>query len=159
MELAIEQVLTQIVAFLIMYWVLKRFAWKPLLKLMDERKELIASDFESIKNGKNEIQAIKDDYKDKLKDLEEEGKAKIREAVKEGHRLTEEIAAQARLDAQEILNKAKFEMEKEIRDAKNHLKDQMVGISMSLAKKVIQEELDLNKHKELIKEALQQVDE
>ena len=159
MELAIEQVLTQIVAFLILYWVLKRFAWKPLLKLMDERKELIASDFESIKNGKKEIQAIKDNYKGKLKDLEEEGKAKIREAAKEGHRLAEEIAAQARLDAQEILNKAKFEMEKEIRDAKNHLKDQMVGISMSLAKKVIQEELDLNKHKELIKEALQQVDE
>lgn len=159
MELAIEQVLTQIVAFLIMYLVLKKFAWKPLLKLMDERKELIASDFESIKNGKNEIQAIKDDYKNRLKAIEDESKVKIREAVNEGHRLAEEIAVQARLDAKAILNKAKLEMEKEIRDAKNHLKDQMVGISMSLAKKVIREELDLKKHNDLIQEALQQVEE
>jgi F-type H+-transporting ATPase subunit b len=158
MELAVEQVLTQVVAFLIMYWVLKRFAWKPLLKLMDERKQMIASDFEAIKNEKYEIQRIQEDYKQKLKALEAESKLKIHEAVEKGHELAQEIAKEARTKAQDILNKAEFEMNKEINEAKKHFKDQVVDISVSLANKLIQEELNKDRHKKLIDDTLQQVD-
>jgi F-type H+-transporting ATPase subunit b len=158
MELAVEQVLTQIVAFLIMYWVLKRFAWKPLMKLMDDRKQLISSDFETIRNEKNEIEKIKEDYRQKLKSLESESKLKIHEAVEKGEELAQEIAKEARMKAQDILNKAEREMEQEIKDAKKHFKDLVVNVSMNLANKLMQEELNKDRHTKLIDETLQQVD-
>ena len=159
MKYAIEQVLTQIVAFLVMFWVLKKFAWKPLFQFMEERKQRIASDFETIKDEKKEIQQIKEDYKNKFKALEEESKNKIREAVETGYEQAQEIAKEARVKAQDVLNKATLEMEKEIRDAKAHLKNQVVDISMNLTKKIIGQEIDPDKHKQLIREALQQVEE
>ncbi len=158
MELALEQIISQIVAFLIMYFVLKRYAWKPLFALMDERKRLIASDFETIKNEKNGILKDQEEYKKKLKALDTEAKLKIHDAVEKGNELAEEIAKEARVKAQDILNKAELEMDKEIQLAKNHFKNQVVETSAYLTKKLIGQELDANKHKALIEEAFQKVE-
>lgn len=158
MELALEQILSQIVAFLIMYFVLKKFAWKPLFKLMDDRKRQIASDFETIENEKKNILQTQEDYKNKFKALDAEAKLKIHEAVEKGREQAEEIAREAREKAQDILNKAELEMNKEIQEAKNHFKNQVVETSAYLTKKLIGQELDAKKHKDLIEEAFQKVE-
>ena len=158
MHLDIEQVLTQIVAFLIMLWVLSRYVWKPLLALLEERKNLIASEFDLIQLQKDELKAIGDDYQSKLKRIDAEAKTVINEAVKKGQQLAQDIEQETRQKAVTMLNKAQSEMQKEISLARNELKNEVVHLSIAATKKLIGETLDRNKHKELIKEAIDQIE-
>lgn len=70
MDIEIGQIVAQIFAFLIMLAILKRFAWKPLLKLMDERRERIINEFAAIEKQKQEVNGIKKSYLDKLDHME-----------------------------------------------------------------------------------------
>lgn len=158
MELDIQQILTQIVAFLIMVWILKKFAWKPLLNLMDERKKLIQSEFDSIKEQKEEVDQMKHAYQAKLDAADAEGRAKIQAAVVKGREAAQQIEKEARQRASAILNRSQEEVEQEISLAKNQLKNDMVNMSLLATEKLIQESLDPKKHQKLIEEALEQAD-
>lgn len=80
MKLQYAQIFTQIVSFLIMYFVLKRFAWGPLLKIMNEEKERIQSDFDRIEKRDEESKKTLKEYLEKLDNAEKESKAIIHEA-------------------------------------------------------------------------------
>jgi len=158
MNVEIGQVLTQIVAFLIVVWVLKKFAWKPLLSVMEERKNKIRAEFDSIEEQKKNIQTLTDNYNEKLKDIEAEARFKIQEAVNDGRRISQEIQAEARNQAKEILTKAQAEVEREIAKAKIQLKNDLVNMTIAATQKIIQERLDGDKHKKLIADFVEQAE-
>ncbi len=157
MNLEIEQILTQIVAFLIMLWVLKKFAWKPLLGLMEERQELIRSEFDSIEIQKKEVNKQADEYKTKLHDIDAEARKRIQEAIGKGRDIAHDIERETRNKAALILNNAQDEMRRELDQAKEQLKRDVVKISLAVTEKLIQEKLDPSKHQKLIEEAIDQV--
>lgn len=158
MDLEIGQVLTQIVAFLIMLWILKRFAWKPLLGIMEERRDKIKAEFHSIDDQKREIQRLTNEYNDKLKQIEFEAKAKIQEAVNQGNELARQIQAETQQQAKAILNKAQDDVQKEIAKAKIHLKNDLVNMTIAATEKMLNEELDTKKQKKLLAEFVEQAD-
>jgi F-type H+-transporting ATPase subunit b len=158
MNLEIGQILTQIVAFVIVLWILKKFAWKPLLSVLEERKKKIKSEFDSIEEQKKKIQTLTDEYNEKLKGIEAEARVKIQEAVKDGRKISQEIQAEARSQAKEILNKTKDEVEREIAKAKIQLKNDMVNMVIAATEKIIKEKLDAEQHKKLIADFVEQAE-
>lgn len=152
MNLEIQQILTQAIGFLVLLFILKKIAWKPLLSLLDERREKISSEFQSIERTKSELSRLEQDYKARLAEIEAQARQKIQEAISEGQKISVELQEKAREEGKNILNKAKDNIELEIAKARVELRNQVVSLAIRAAEKVIKEELSEERHKRLVTE-------
>ncbi len=146
----LAQAITHLISFLLALWLLKKFAWTPLMNLLDERRNKIKDEFDLIENEKANVARLSDDYESKLKHIDEERRAEIVKAVEEGKKIAAEIKSTAQHEARELADKTKRDLEREVAKAKVQLRDDMVGITLTAAEKVIHEKLDDKKHRELI---------
>lgn len=158
MHLDFAQVITQIFAFLIVFYVMKKYGWAPLLDVLNERKESIREQFEEIERQKANVVAMQQEYKQKLATIDAEGRAKIQEIVKEGRRISQEIQDTAKREATRILHKTKEDAEREVREAKSKLKNEMVTIGVKVAEKILEEKIDLKKNEALLSEFVKNVE-
>ncbi len=159
MDLQWQLLLTHAVGFLITLWILKRFAWGPLLAVMEERRSRIADEFKKIDDEKEKVAQLTAEYEARLKDIESERRVKIVEAVNEGKKVAEDIRDAAKREAKQIQARARSELERDVAKAKVQLKQEMVIITMTAAEKIINEKLDDAKHRELIGNFIDNVEE
>lgn len=150
MDIEIYQVLTHMIGFLITVWLLKKFAWKPLLNMMDERRQKIVDEFQKIDDSKVEVQNLKNDYEGRLKNIDAERRQKISEAVSEGNKIASDIKVKAQEEAREIINRTTEQLERDVAKAKVQLKEEMVRITLTAAERILHEKLDDKKERELI---------
>lgn len=158
MNLEWQQLLTHLVGFLITLWILAKFAWRPLLNMMEERRNRIIDEFKRIDDERAKVAEQQAAYEAKLKEIDAERRVRIVEAVEEGKRVAADIKAQAHNEAKELHTKTKADLEREVAKARVQLRDQMVAITMSAAEKVIHERLDDKKQRELIDKYIQEVE-
>ncbi len=152
MNLEIQQILTQAIGFLVLLFILKKIAWKPLLSLLDERREKISSEFRNIEQTKSELSRLEQDYKARLAEIDAQARQKIQEAIAEGQRIAVEVQEKAREEGKNILNKAKENIDLEIAKARVELRNQVASLAIRAAEKVIKEELSEERHKRLVTE-------
>lgn len=150
MDIQWQLLLTHSIGFLITLWILKKFAWGPILSLLEERRTKIADEFKNIDNEKEKAESLSADYESKLKGIDEERRAKLVEAVNEGKQIAEKIKANAHEDAKQLAEKNKQELNREYEKAKIQLRNDMVTVTVIAAGKIINEKLDDNKHRQLI---------
>lgn len=153
-----QQLLTHALGFLITLWVLKKYAWRPLLALMEDRRNKIVEEFKEIDNEKARVAQMTSEYEAKLRDIENERRAKLVEAVDEGKKVAAEIKANAQQEVKDLHAKAKADLERDVDKAKVQLRDEMVAITMTAAEKVISEKLDDAKHRELIGKYIEELE-
>jgi len=158
MGLEIGQIVTQIIGFLLALWILKKFAWKPLLKIMEQRRQKIASEFEGIDEQKGEMEKLVSDYEAKLKDIDNLARAKILEAASEGQKMASEIKENARKEAKDFLDRAKERLQREVDMAKVQLRDDLVEMTLRVTEKILKEKLDQEKDKRLIADFIDEVE-
>jgi F-type H+-transporting ATPase subunit b len=103
--------LTQLAAFLIFIWLLKHFAMQPVLRLLDDRREKIASEFNQIAVSEKRISALKEEYEDRLRKIDEEARKRSTEEDNRGRRIAEEIVENARQEAAAIVEKARAKLQ------------------------------------------------
>jgi len=152
------ELLTQIIGFIIAVWILKAFAWKPLLGMLEQRRSKIQGDLESAEKTKAEAAEVLADYQNKLKDIEAEARAKIQEAVADGNKVAGEVREQARAEAKDIISKARDELGRDVAKAKIELRDEMVNMAIYATEKIISERLDDAKHRDLIHNFINEVE-
>jgi len=157
MSIDVSQVIIQIIAFLLMLWILKKIGWKPILKMLQDRHNKIKSEFDTIDMNKKELDYLAEEYQAKLKGIEAESRHKIQEGVAKGRMIALKIQEEAQTTAREIVAKAKAEVEKEVSKARNQLKNDLVNMVMSISEKVIQNNLDNQKQKKLITDLVEVV--
>lgn len=140
MKLALPQILTQVVAFLIFLWILKRYAWGPLQAILDERQQTIKAEFDAIEKEKKEAQTLAADYREKLRTIQKEARAKIQEGVKEGEQAAKRLKEVAGKQVEEMMENAKREIELGKIKAQDALKKEIIELSFTLTSKILQEE-------------------
>ena len=150
LNLEVSQIIIQIIAFLAMLWVMKRYGWGPLLQILEERKNKIKAEFNLIDTRKAEVEELNVQYQDKLKGIDADRRKKIQEAVAEGQKISSDIQADAQLRAREILDKAISEVEGEIVRGKIQLKNDIVNLVVNTTETILQKELDASSQKQLI---------
>ncbi len=153
-----SEIVAQVASFLLLFFILRIFAWKPLLKLLDERKAKIASGFKTIEEAKQEMESLKAEYQSRLDGAAAEAQAKIKEAVEEGKKLSEELKKAAYQDAQKIIDHARSDIKFELSKAKDELKDKIVELSMTAAEIVIQDKLTEKEDRKIVKDFLDKID-
>ncbi len=152
MKIELAQIFTQIVSFLIVLWVLKKFAWKPFIKILEDRENKIRSEFALIEEGKKENAKVAKLYQEKLDSAHEEASELIKEGREKGQKIAKQLEDKAREDAKKIMTSTKDDLQKEVYKAKRHLKDELVNITMTATKKMVKTSMDKEKQKELIDE-------
>jgi F-type H+-transporting ATPase subunit b len=158
MSLEWQQLLTHSLGFLITLWILRRFAWKPLLALLEDRRNRIVDEFKKIDDEKAKVAEQKAQYEARLREIDNERRAKLVEAVDEGKKVAADIKAHAQDEVKELHAKAKAELDRDVAKARVELRNQMVAITMTAAEKLIKEKLDDTKHRDLIGKYIAEVE-
>jgi F-type H+-transporting ATPase subunit b len=158
MELDIKQIISQIIAFLLILWVLKRFAWRPLLNIMAEREKLIVDQFESIEEAKKEVNDLRANYERMVKEIDNEAKVRFQRILKEGNAAAQEIQQSARKQSQEMLAQAQREIQREVVQAKQQLKNEVVNLTMAATGKILKDHVDEEQQRKLVTDFISKVE-
>ncbi len=138
----IKQVATQILGFLILLWGLRKWAWGPVLEMLEARRRKIAGEFEEAERRKAEALELKARYEQDLRGIEAQARERIQQAVLEGQKVAAEIKSQAQAEAQQRLTRAQEEIAHERDRAKEALKEQIVSLAVRSAEKILRRNLD-----------------
>ena len=150
MNVDIQQIITHIIGFLIALWILRRYAWKPLLGMLAERRAKIAADLEAAEGQRREAEDAAAQYASRLRDIDAEARARIQEGVTEGRRIAGEIREEARVEARRIIDKGRADVERDLAKARVELKEQIVGMTVTAAGRIMRRSLDDEAHRRLI---------
>nr|MEE4268530.1 F0F1 ATP synthase subunit B [Candidatus Krumholzibacteria bacterium] len=153
----LPQLLTQMAGFIILVWILKKFAWGPILDLLDQRRDKIDGDYQAAEKNLAEAEQLKGDFESKLTDIKVIEREKVQEAVKRGETLAEGIVGKARTQADELKVKADQDIELAGQKATLELRDSVVSMAIGAAEKVISERLDDQLHRKLIEEYISDI--
>jgi F-type H+-transporting ATPase subunit b len=156
--LAANDMVAQVVSFLLLVALMRVFAWKKLLKLLDDRRARIASEFKKIEDTQASVERMRSDYDKKLADIEAESRAKIQEAISEGKKVSQEIRENARQEARAILDKAQENIEIEVAKAKQDLKQKVIELTLGTTEKLLKEKLTGEKDRQLASDFLDELE-
>jgi F-type H+-transporting ATPase subunit b len=138
----IRMVGTQILGFLLLLWGLSKWAWGPLTAQLEARRQKIAGEFAEAERRQLAADALKVKLEQDLRGIDAQARAKLQEAVSEGQKVAGEIRSQAQKEAQDRMARAEDEMMREREKAKELLKEQVIGLSIATAEKILKAKLD-----------------
>ena len=138
----IRMVGTQILGFLLLLWALSKWAWGPLTAQLEARKQKIAAEFAEAERRQRAADATQAKLEQELRGIDAQARAKLQEAVAEGQKVAAEMRTQAQQEAQDRLARAAEEIVREREKAKEVLKEQVIGLSLRTAEKILRTKLD-----------------
>ncbi len=142
MRLEYTVILSQIIAFLLMLWILKALAWKPFFKLQAERKGRIEAEFSAIERGKAEVDRLSEEYREKLRHIDEEAEKRMEESKLQAEEIASQMIASAQLQAKKRIEDAQKSIAQEITSAHQQLKKRMVDLVIGATEKLIEEKVE-----------------
>jgi len=151
--------LVQAFGFLLVLVVLAKFLFKPIMDILDARRAEIDNRYASAEAQRKTAEELKADYEKRLAAIDEEMRAKITDAIKQGQAMRDEIITQGRAGADQILTKAQQEITREKDIALAELKSKIADFTVMAAGKLIEEDLDDPKHRKLVDQFINELDE
>ena len=137
----------QLFIFVGLVLLLRKFAWKPILDTVNERETSIKNAINAAEEAKNEMASTQANNQKFLKEALAEREALLKEARTNGDEIVSQAKTEAKAEADKIIALAQESIQNEKRAALNELKNQVAQISLDIAEKVIDSELD-SKHKQ-----------
>lgn len=145
------------IAMLVVLFVLKKFAWKPIMQALKEREDSIESSLRAAEKAHEEMKDLKLDNEALLKEAKNERDAILREARKIKENIIEEAKGKASEEANNIVESAKERIQHEKNAAIVEIKNLIADQAITIAEKVLREELkDKSKQKDYIKVLLKE---
>ena len=132
----------QLLIFVGLILILKKFAWKPILDTLNERENSIKESLESAQKAKDEFSKIKADNDKIISDAIKERDSIISDAKKTGREIIEESKNSAKLESEKIIENAKESIRTEKDLILKDLKSQVVDLSIEIASKILKKELN-----------------
>lgn len=146
----IPSLVSSLAGFLILWWVLNKFAFKPVLQVIDDRRTSIEAAFQEVDDAKAEVARMKAEYEGNLARINAEAQAKLQDALDQGKALAEQLKAEAEAQREKLLAKTAEDIQREKDKAIADLRNQAIDISFALATKALQGGLDKSVHDKLV---------
>lgn len=154
----IQSLIAQIVNFVILLLVLGLVAYKPVLRMLDERSRRIKESLEEAEVVKQQAAAAQDETKQRIAEATREGQEVVSRALKAGEELRVKVKAEAQVEAEAMLSRARVEISRERDDAIDNVRREFADLTVVAAEKVIDRSLDKKAHREVIEEVLAKSD-
>lgn len=153
-----REFLTHLVTFAIFFWIMKRFAWSPLTRVLDERQKRIEDGFKDIERRQNEARNLQEEYNARLREIQKEARQKMQEAVNEGKRVAEELTEQARRESAQIREQAERSVAMEMEKARRQLREDVVRMTVMASERLIREKLDEQIHQKMVDNFIEDIE-
>lgn len=144
---------------LILFLVLKHFLFKPVNKILDERKQNVEETYRQADEKLTEAARLESEYTEKLANAKAESAEIVKNATKRAQTRSDEIIAEAKSEASSLIVKANADIEKEKKRAVNQIKDEISDIALAVAEKVVEKEIDPKDHERLIESFISELGE
>lgn len=147
-----------VIVFIILFILLKKFAWSPILGAVKGREESINKALDAAEDARKEVQNLKADNEKLLQEARVERDAMLKEAREIKDKLIAEAKETAQTQADKIIRQAQVVIEGEKQAAVTELKQQVASLSVEIAEKIVKERLaDHDKQLKLVDTMLDQV--
>ena len=135
---------------LTIYFVAKKFLFVPVMKMIEDRQKEIDGMYADAGTAKENAEALEAEYKEKLSTATETSERIVKEAITRGQSREEEIIRQANAEAAAIMDKAAASIAQEKKKAINDAKDEISGIAIAIAEKVVAREINSADQQKLV---------
>lgn len=146
-----------LIAFLIIWFVLAKFAWPSIVKTLDDREKKIKGDLDAAEHAKDEAEQEKKDYAAQLADAHVQADKIVADAKKEAEQERSEVLARAQKEASATVAKSRDVVESERKKAMIELSNSVVDLSVDIAGKIIGDELTEDQQRKLAEKYLDEV--
>jgi F-type H+-transporting ATPase subunit b len=135
--------------FIVVLFILRRFAWGPLFKAVDDREKNIAQAIEAAKLGRAEVEKLLTEQKTVVAAAQREAAEAVRKTQADLEKFREELMAKARKEGEDLKVDARRTIEEERVKAVSEVRAEAVKLSIQIAEKLLGERLDDAKHQQL----------
>lgn len=150
-------VIAQFLNFFILVFILAKFAYKPLLKIMQERRAKIADDIDSAEIAKAEAEKLKADYEQQIRNARQEAQEIVEKAVKEAETISQQQLSELRAQISSEKEKAQKELELEHQRAMDSLRSEVISLSMAIAGKLVEKNMNSEVNTKLVDETIEKL--
>ena len=152
--LNLGDIIVTVVIFLILLVLLKKFAWGPLMGVMDQRAELIATEIEQAEKSRVESKELLEEQRNLLKEARNDAQAIVENAREQGESQREDIVKVARNEVARLKEEAALEIASEREKAVAAVREEFVSLSVLAASKVLGKELSEEDNRAIIEETI-----
>ncbi|VLN27654.1 proton-translocating ATPase, F0 sector, subunit b [Streptococcus pneumoniae] len=146
-------------SFILLLVLIKKFAWSNITGIFEERAEKIASDIDRAEEARQKAEVLAQKREDELAGSRKEAKTIIKNAKETAEQSKANILADAKLEAGHLKEKANQEIAQNKVEALQSVKGEVADLTISLAGKIISQNLDSHAHKALIDQYIDQLGE
>jgi F-type H+-transporting ATPase subunit b len=154
--ISLPTLLTQVITFIILLVVLRFVAYKPIMRMLDERSRRIKESMDQAESIKAQSARTQEEVKKQLEEASREGQERIARALKAGEEVKQKAQEDAKKEAETLVNRARAEIQRERDDAITEVRREFADLTVLAAGKVIEKTLDKEKHRELIEKVLEE---
>jgi F-type H+-transporting ATPase subunit b len=147
-----------IITFLVLLWLLAKFAWKPMLRALDARQETIRKSLEDAEQAKREKEELSKESEKILRNAHTQADSIVATSRAEAEKLREEIRQKARMDAEAIVREAREQIQTETGRALRQIRGEIADLSVTIASRLVQRSFSKEDNLDLIEETLQQIE-
>ncbi|MFN2483929.1 MAG: F0F1 ATP synthase subunit B [Candidatus Limnocylindria bacterium] len=148
----------QILNFLLLIYLLNRFAFKPLLRMIDERQATISQGLKDAEQAKRDRQLARAEREAAVDEARNEAQAMIARATKIAEDSRAETVAQARVEAERVTQRAREEIEAEKERAIREIRTEVADLAILAAGRLLHEEIDGPRQRRLVQDFLAEVE-
>lgn len=146
-----------IVVFALFAWVLGKFAWGPLLKIVDEREKTIRDQVDSAQQAAADAKDLLVQHQEMLKGAGREREEILQKAVKEAEQVRADLVTKARADADQVVSKAREQMQREKDQAIAELRAQVADIAVEAASRIVKSSLTEEAQRKLVDDYIKEL--
>lgn len=152
--LNLGDIIVTVFLFLLLMILLKKFAWGPLMGIMDQRAEMIANEIESAEKSRTESKALLEEQRSLLKEARNDAQSIVENAREQGEKQREDIVKAARNEVGRLKEEATQEIASEKEKAVAAVREEFVSLSVLAASKVLGKEISEEDNRALIEETI-----
>ena len=146
-----------ILTFLLLVFILAKFAWKPLLKMLQDREDMVRSSLEDAEKAKSELERLNEESEAIMAKARSEAQSILADGKAAAEKVKDDIIAKSKEQANKIREDAGNQIQVEKDKAISEIKEEVVNLTLSVAEKLIQKNLSDADNKSLIEESLKKV--
>jgi len=146
-----------IATFLVLLFLLSKFAWKPLLQALENRQDMIRKSLDDAEQAKNELQQVQEESNRIVTKARVDADAIIANSRADAAKLQEELRGKARLEADGIVKNAERQIQQQTDRSLAQIREEAVDLSLMVASKLIQRNISKEDNEALIEDTLKQI--
>lgn len=154
--ISLPTLIAQIVNFGILFLLLYLVAYRPIMRMLDERSRKIKDSMEQVENIKEQSARAEQEAEKRIEAASQEGQEMVARAVRTGDEVRQKAEQEARTEAEALIFRARTEIQRERDEAIDGVRKAFADLTIQAAEKVIDRSLDKEAHREIIDKVLEE---